>query len=82
MRCLVAIASSLASFAFASAAYGQPGELDSSFGGDGKVTTDVTSRYDYAVGLVILGDGKLVAGGPASGGGGASRLSVTPVTAR
>jgi uncharacterized delta-60 repeat protein len=47
-----------------------PGALDSAFGGDGKVTTDVTSRYDYAVGLVIQGDGKLVAGGPASGGGG------------
>jgi uncharacterized delta-60 repeat protein len=30
----------------------------------------VTSRYDYAVGLVIQGDGKLVACGPASGGGG------------
>jgi uncharacterized delta-60 repeat protein len=48
----------------------QPGELDSAFGGDGKVTTDVTSRYDYAVGLVIQADGKLVAAGPASGGGG------------
>lgn len=34
------------------------------------MTTDVTSRYDYAVGLVIQGDGKLVAAGPASGGGG------------
>jgi uncharacterized delta-60 repeat protein len=34
------------------------------------VTTDVTNRYDYAVGLVIQGDGKLAACGPASGGGG------------
>src|SRR6188768_2102267 len=52
------------------AASAQPGDLDSAFGGDGKVTTDVTGRYDYAVGLVVQDDGKLVAAGPASGSGG------------
>jgi uncharacterized delta-60 repeat protein len=54
----------------AAPAAAQPGDLDSAFGGDGKVTTDVTGRYDYAVGLVVQDDGKLVAAGPASGRGG------------
>jgi len=48
----------------------QAGALDASFSGDGKVTTNLTSGYDYAVGLVVQVDGKLVAAGPASGGGG------------
>jgi hypothetical protein len=60
----------LAVLALSPPASAQPGALDSAFGGDGRVTTDVTGRYDYAVGLVIQGDGKLVACGPASGGGG------------
>jgi uncharacterized delta-60 repeat protein len=53
-----------------SLAAGQPGALDPSFGGDGKVTPNLTSGPDFAVGLVIQGDGKLVAAGLASGGGG------------
>ena len=48
----------------------QAGALDTSFGGDGKVTTNLTVGYDYAVDLVLQVDGKLVAAGPASGGGG------------
>ena len=44
--------------------------FDASFSGDGKVTTNLTSGYDYAVGLVIQADGKIVAAGPASGSGG------------
>jgi uncharacterized delta-60 repeat protein len=56
--------------ALPSAAAAQAGALDASFGGDGKVTTDLTSRYDYALGLIVQADGKLVVAGPASGSGG------------
>jgi hypothetical protein len=38
------LAVSLAGLAITSASYGLPGQLDTSFGGDGKVTTDVTTR--------------------------------------
>jgi hypothetical protein len=53
-----------------SQASAEPGALDASFGGDGKVTTNLTSRYDYALGLIVQTDGKLVVAGPASGQGG------------
>jgi uncharacterized delta-60 repeat protein len=69
-RAGAALIGCLAVLTLSPSASAQPGALDSAFGGDGRVTTDVTSRYDYAVGLVIQGDGKLVACGPASGGGG------------
>jgi uncharacterized delta-60 repeat protein len=65
-----AVVGCLGLLAVSSPASAQPGALDSAFGGDGKVTTDVTGGFDYAVGLVVQGDGKLVAAGPASGGGG------------
>jgi uncharacterized delta-60 repeat protein len=66
----VLVLSCLFLLALPSAAFAQAGALDASFGGDGKVTSNLTSRYDYAVGLIIQADGKLVAAGPASGGGG------------
>ncbi len=61
---------SVAGLAFTSAAYAQAGALDTSFGGDGRVTTNLTSGRDYAVGLIIQADGKLVAAGRAGGRGG------------
>lgn len=44
------------------------GELDSSFGIDGLLTTDFSNGFDYAVGLTLQADGKLVAGGSTSVG--------------
>jgi len=44
------------------------GELDESFGNDGLITTDFFNGFDYAVGLTLQADGKLVAGGSASDG--------------
>jgi uncharacterized delta-60 repeat protein len=66
----VLVLSCLFLLALPSAASAQAGTLDASFGGDGKVTTNLTSRYDYALGLIIQADGKLVVAGPASGRGG------------
>ena len=56
--------------------YNSDGILDSSFGGDGKVTTDFTRREDAAYGVVIQPDGKIVAAGDAGYGGGNSRFAV------
>jgi uncharacterized delta-60 repeat protein len=55
---------------FALAYYHPGGTLDPSFGGDGKVTTDITAGYDAAWDLAIRPDDKVVAGGEASGFGG------------
>ena len=48
---------------FALARYDSNGVLDPSFGGDGKVTTDISTRRDGAYGLGIQPDGNLVAAG-------------------
>jgi uncharacterized delta-60 repeat protein len=47
------------------------GDLDATFGGgDGKVITNVTDSYDWANGIVVQEDDKIVTAGEASGGGG------------
>ena len=43
-----------------------PGQLDTSFGGDGKVTTDFTSGRDIAYGAATQADGKIVVAGTAN----------------
>jgi uncharacterized delta-60 repeat protein len=48
---------------FALARVNSDGTLDTTFGGDGVVTTDFFAGNDRAMGLVIQPDGKLVAGG-------------------
>jgi uncharacterized delta-60 repeat protein len=63
------VISCLVLLALPSVAAAQAGALDPSFGGDGKVTTDLTSRSDVALGLIVQGDGKLVVAGPASSRG-------------
>ena len=63
-----ALATSLASLALVSVAYGQAGQLDTSFDGDGKVTTDVTARGDFATNVAIQVDGKIVVVGAAQWG--------------
>ena len=55
---------------FAVARYNADGTLDSSFSGDGKQTTNFTSGNDWAFGLALQADGKIVAVGRAAGAGG------------
>jgi uncharacterized delta-60 repeat protein len=54
---------------FALIRYNSDGTLDSTFGGDGKVTTDLTSRLDFAFADAIQADGKIVAAGVSGLGG-------------
>jgi uncharacterized delta-60 repeat protein len=66
-----ALLGSLLLVALPSAAYAQGGSLDPTFGGDGKVTTNFTSRFDTAYGVLVQpGDGKIVAAGRVAGSGG------------
>jgi uncharacterized delta-60 repeat protein len=54
----------------ASIARAAPGDLDPTFGRDGKVLTDVSRGFDAAAGVVIQPDGRVVAAGMAGGRGG------------
>jgi uncharacterized delta-60 repeat protein len=49
---------------FGVARYNANGSLDSSFDGDGKVTTDLTTSTDLAREMVLQADGKIVMVGP------------------
>ena len=49
---------------FAAARLNPDGTLDATFSGDGKVTTDFTAKEDFANGVVIQADGKIVVDGP------------------
>jgi uncharacterized delta-60 repeat protein len=51
---------------FALARYNGDGSLDTSFEGDGKVTTDFAANVDEAFAVAIQADGKIVAGGSAA----------------
>src|SRR5262249_1411043 len=53
---------------FALARYNADGSLDQSFGSGGKQTTDFLGGFDYAAGLGIQQDGKIVLGGVAGHG--------------
>ena len=53
---------------FAVVRYGPHGGLDDSFGGDGKVFTDVSVRDDIVHGVAVQLDGKIVAAGSAREG--------------
>jgi uncharacterized delta-60 repeat protein len=48
---------------FAVARYNSNGSLDTTFDGDGKVTTDLASPDDFAYSVAIQSDGKIVAAG-------------------
>jgi uncharacterized delta-60 repeat protein len=58
------------------ARYTPDGSLDTTFGGDGKVTTNFTRRYDEALGLALQADGKIVAVGGAGFGGANPKVAV------
>jgi uncharacterized delta-60 repeat protein len=51
---------------FALARYNTDGSLDTSFDGDGKVTTDFAAGADEALAVAVQADGKIVAGGSAA----------------
>ena len=54
---------------FALVRYNSDGNLDTSFDGDGKLTTDVvTGRYDSAKSVIVQTDGKILLGGTSSYG--------------
>jgi uncharacterized delta-60 repeat protein len=61
----------MVAIALPASAAAAPGDFDATFGGgDGKVITNVTDGYDWANGVVIQEDDKIVTAGEASGGGG------------
>jgi serralysin len=60
---------------FALARYNPNGTLDTSFGGDGRVTTNFTTGKDFALGVAIQANGKIVAAGGARGTGGRFALA-------
>ncbi len=61
---------------FAVARYLTDGTLDGTFGGDGKVTTDITPRFDSAWGVAVQTDGSIVCSGVAGSGGSHASLAV------
>jgi uncharacterized delta-60 repeat protein len=61
---------------FAVARYNADGTLDTTFGGDGKVTTEFTSRDDPVAGLVIQADGRIVLSGGAAWNGSNPRIAL------
>jgi uncharacterized delta-60 repeat protein len=61
---------------FALTRYNSDGSLDTTFDGDGKVTTDVGSSHDYAYSVAIQSDGKIVVAGY-SVNGGSSNFALT-----
>ena len=65
---LVGTAGSEPDTKFALARYNSDGTLDASFGVNGKVMTDFTSGSDFAKGVAIQADGKIVAAGTAGSG--------------
>ena len=61
---------------FALLRYCAGGRLDAGFGDDGKLVTDFTAHADYANGLAIQADGKIVAAGVAGEGGSNPKFAV------
>jgi len=64
---IVAVGGTGKPFRFALARYNPHGSLDTTFGGDGKVTTNFVKGYERAYGVAIQPDGKIVAVGQAFG---------------
>lgn len=68
-KIVLAGAAGLSNARIAIARYNPGGSLDTTFGGDGRVTTNFTRKYDEAIGLALQADGKIVAVGGAGFGG-------------
>jgi uncharacterized delta-60 repeat protein len=60
---------------FALARYNPNGSLDTTFGGDGRVTTNFTTGTDSAFGVAVQANGNIVAVGGARGSGGRFALA-------
>ena len=65
---------------FGVARYRTDGTLDPSFGGDGKVRTDLTNGIDFAYDMALQADGKIVVTGEARRSDRAIRVSASFVT--
>jgi uncharacterized delta-60 repeat protein len=61
---------------FLLARYNTDGSLDTSFSGNGKLTTDLTKHDDFAWTIALQSDGKIVAAGDTGVGGPNGRLAV------
>jgi uncharacterized delta-60 repeat protein len=55
---------------FALARYNSDGSLDTTFGSDGKVMTDLSGLYDFAYSVAIQTDGKILMAGRSAGNSG------------
>src|SRR6266536_3561095 len=64
------------SLAVAGPASAAPGDLDTTFSGDGKVTTNFTPKAEWAIDLAIQADGKIVAAGVAGFGGSNAKFAL------
>ena len=65
--CIVVVGKAMNSssnYDFALVRYLENGDLDLSFGANGKVTTDLTAQHDMARGIAIQPDGKIIVAGP------------------
>ena len=58
-------------------AFAAAGDLDTSFSGDGKLTTDFGSKQDFALGLALQADGKIVAAGVSAANGTNPKFALT-----
>ena len=75
-RSTTVLAASLLVVLSAHPASALPGQLDTGFGGDGKVATDFTRGLDAASGVAIQGDGKVIAAGTANYRGANARFAL------
>jgi uncharacterized delta-60 repeat protein len=63
-RALVGVVAGVLALVVSAAAHAAPGDLDPTFSADGKLTTNFTSGFDSAYGVVVQpGDGKIIAAG-------------------
>lgn len=62
---------------FALARYNGDGTLDTTFGGDGTITTDFTPFLDFGRAVVIQADGKIVMAGSSGQGGANAKFALT-----
>jgi hypothetical protein len=60
---LIVVLASVLVVTLNSTAFAMAGDLDTTFGGDGKVTTNFTGGNDIAIAIAIQTDGKIVVGG-------------------
>jgi uncharacterized delta-60 repeat protein len=67
------------SWDFEAVRYDADGSLDWTFNGDGKVTTDVNNSIDFAAGVAVQADGKVVVAGTAGVGSGPEAMSYVAV---